>query len=98
MFDIGFPELVVLAVVAMVVIGPERLPGVARTVGRALGQAKRTMRKFQQQLEKEVQLDVNDRPVRGKAGPGTAPSDEVEPAYEPPAESQDKADSNGASR
>lgn len=87
MFDIGFPELLLLAVIGMVVIGPERLPGVARTIGRGLGQAKRAMHKFQRQLEDEVRLDDSDRPVRGKAGPDATPSDEVEPplrSHQPP--------------
>lgn len=83
MFDVGFTELVLLVLIGMVVIGPERLPGVARTVGRGLGQAKRAMHKFQRQLEDEVRLDDSDRPVRGKAGPDATPSDEVEPPLRP---------------
>ena len=41
MFDIGFSELVVVALVALIVIGPERLPRVARTAGALLGRAQR---------------------------------------------------------
>ena len=41
MFDIGFSELVVIGLVALVVIGPERLPRVARTVGHLLGRLQR---------------------------------------------------------
>ena len=37
MFDIGFSEILVIAIVALIVIGPERLPGVARTLGHLLG-------------------------------------------------------------
>jgi len=37
MFDIGFSEMIVIAIVALVVIGPERLPKVARTAGHVLG-------------------------------------------------------------
>lgn len=95
MFDVGFTELVLLALIGMVVIGPERLPGVARTVGRGLGQAKRAMHKFQRQLEDEVRLDDNDRPVRGKAGPDATPSDEVEPPLQ---RREPEASSTGATR
>jgi sec-independent protein translocase protein TatB len=83
MFDVGFTELMLLAIIGMVVIGPERLPGVARTVGRGVGQAKRAMHKFQRKLEDEVGLDDIDRPVRGKAAPDAPPSDEVEPPLNP---------------
>jgi len=41
MFDIGFSELVVIGVVALVVIGPERLPKVARTLGHLFGRLPR---------------------------------------------------------
>ncbi|MFM7123446.1 MAG: Sec-independent protein translocase protein TatB, partial [Fluviibacter sp.] len=41
MFDIGFSEILLVAVVALVVIGPERLPGVARNVGRYAGRLQR---------------------------------------------------------
>lgn len=67
MFDVGFAKLLLLSVVGMVVIGPERLPGVVRTIGRRVGLAKRFLRDFQRQLENEARLDDNDRPVRGKA-------------------------------
>lgn len=81
MFDIGFVEMLVIAIVGMVVIGPERLPGVARGVGRAIGQLRRFLKSLQRQLEQEVRLDELKRSVRGD---GTRPSpdepsDEVEP-------------------
>ena len=41
MFDVGLSEMMVIAVVALVVLGPERLPKVARTVGHLLGRAQR---------------------------------------------------------
>ena len=60
MFDIGFTELMLLAVIGMVVIGPERLPGVARTLGRTVGKARRFM---QNQLEQEVRLDELNKKI-----------------------------------
>ena len=54
MFDIGFWELGLIAVVALLVIGPERLPGVARTVGRWVGTAKRFVSAVQHDINNEI--------------------------------------------
>ncbi len=54
MFDIGFWELSLIAVVALLVIGPERLPGVARTAGRWIGTAKRFVSTVQSDINAEV--------------------------------------------
>ena len=53
MFDVGFSELVVCFVIALVVLGPERLPKVARTVGRWTGMAKSYMRNLSTELDRE---------------------------------------------
>lgn len=63
MFDVGFAELLVLAVIAMVVVGPERLPGVLRTVGKTIGQARRFMTGLQNQIEQEVKLDELNKKI-----------------------------------
>ncbi len=57
MFDIGFTELLLLTVIGVVVIGPERLPSVARTLGRIVGQARRFMTGLQNKIEQEIKLD-----------------------------------------
>ena len=54
MFDIGFWELCLIAVVALVVIGPERLPGVARTAGKWIGSARRFVSSMQADINAEV--------------------------------------------
>jgi sec-independent protein translocase protein TatB len=54
MFDIGFWELGLITVVALLVIGPERLPGVAHTVGRWVGTAKRFVSAVQNDISNEV--------------------------------------------
>lgn len=56
MFDVGFSEVVVCFIVALVVLGPERLPGVARSVGRWAGQAKSYLRNLSAELERETQV------------------------------------------
>lgn len=57
MFDIGFTELMIIGVVALVVIGPERLPGVARTVGHLLGRFQRYVGDVKSDIQREMQLD-----------------------------------------
>jgi sec-independent protein translocase protein TatB len=57
MFDIGFSELIVVALVALIVIGPERLPRVARTVGALLGRAQRYVNDVKSDIQREVDLD-----------------------------------------
>jgi len=57
MFDIGFSELIVIALVALIVIGPERLPRVARTLGALLGRAQRYVNDVKSDIQREVDLD-----------------------------------------
>lgn len=57
MFDIGFSELMVIGIVALLVIGPERLPKVARTVGHLLGRAQRYVHDVKSDINREIQLD-----------------------------------------
>jgi sec-independent protein translocase protein TatB len=57
MFDIGFSEIVVIGVVALVVIGPERLPKVARTAGLLIGRMQRYMASVKADISQEIQLD-----------------------------------------
>lgn len=57
MFDIGFSELLVIALVALVVIGPERLPRVARTAGHLLGRLQRYVGDVKSDINREIQLD-----------------------------------------
>jgi sec-independent protein translocase protein TatB len=57
MFDVGFSELVVIGLVALIVIGPERLPRVARTVGHLLGRLQRYVNTVKSDINREMQLD-----------------------------------------
>src|SRR5436190_21299925 len=54
MFDIGWSELVVIAVVALVAIGPKELPGVLRTVGQWMGKARKLAGEFQGQFREAM--------------------------------------------
>lgn len=57
MFDIGFSELMVIAVVALIVIGPEKLPKVARTVGHLFGRMQRYVNDVKADINREMALD-----------------------------------------
>lgn len=57
MFDIGFTELILLAGLGLIVLGPQRLPKVAAQLGRWVGQARRMSRTLMYQLRQEVNLD-----------------------------------------
>ena len=56
MFDVGFSELVLCFVVALVVLGPQKLPALARTLGRWTGRARVYIRNLQSELERETQV------------------------------------------
>jgi len=57
MFDIGFTELMIIAVVALIVVGPERLPRVARTAGHLIGRLQRYVADVKADINREVELD-----------------------------------------
>ena len=62
MFDIGFAELTLIFIIGLVVLGPERLPTVARTLGHWLGRARSTFNHLKNELEREaVTQDMQER-------------------------------------
>ena len=61
MFDVGFWELLIIGLVALLVIGPERLPGVARTTGAWLGRAKRFVTDVKSEIDEELRTEEHKR-------------------------------------
>jgi sec-independent protein translocase protein TatB len=57
MFDVGFSEIVLIAVVALIVIGPERLPKAARTMGLLFGRLQRYVNDVKSDINREMELD-----------------------------------------
>ena len=57
MFDIAFSEVMVIAVIALIVIGPERLPRVARTLGHLVGRMQRYVNDVKSDIQREIELD-----------------------------------------
>lgn len=77
MFDVGFTELVMIGLVALLVVGPERLPELVRTTGRWLGRAQRMARELRAELERDVgaqeisqlQRDMKQNPLNQVVAP-----------------------------
>jgi sec-independent protein translocase protein TatB len=57
LFDIGFSELVIISLIALIVIGPKRLPGVARTLGHLAGRLQRYVADVKADINREVEFD-----------------------------------------
>lgn len=66
MFEVGFTEIVLILGLALLVLGPEKLPGLAEKVGRWTGRARAMARQLRTQLEQEVTLDemTKSRPMQ----------------------------------
>ena len=62
MFGLGFTEILIILVVALIVLGPKQLPKVARTLGRSLGEFKRTADDFRREMS--VAVDLDEQPKR----------------------------------
>jgi sec-independent protein translocase protein TatB len=74
MFDIAFSEVLIIFVLALVVLGPEKLPKVAAQVGRWIGRARGMARQFREQLEEEVNLEEARKAQPAARPPAQAPS------------------------
>lgn len=67
MFDISFFEILLISVVALLVLGPERLPGAIRTAGLWIGRLKRSFNNVKRDIEKEIGADEIRRQLRNEA-------------------------------
>jgi len=57
MFDISFLEIVVIGIIGLVVLGPEKLPVAAKTLGSWLGRARRMLSQFTQEIDRQIEID-----------------------------------------
>ena len=69
MFEIGFSELALVAIVALLVLGPERLPAAARTVGSLLRRARTSWSSLREEIERELALKEHLEAVKSAAEP-----------------------------
>ena len=72
MFDIGFWELSLIMLLALLVVGPERLPGLVSTIGNWAGRARFMARSLRMQMERELARDVADK--QAAAAPAETPA------------------------
>jgi sec-independent protein translocase protein TatB len=57
MFDVGFWEFALIGIIALIIVGPERMPGIARAAGKYVGKAKRFIAKIQTEVGAELEVD-----------------------------------------
>ena len=74
MFDIGFLELILIAVISLLVLGPERLPKAARAAGSMVGKAKRMVSQFSQEIDKQMKAEELREKIK-KEGDGIGLND-----------------------
>lgn len=79
MFDIGFAEMLVIGVVALLVLGPERLPKAMRTVGAFIRKARRGFDDLRYEVEREIELEELKKQVREIPTPSEVVQQLVEP-------------------
>lgn len=63
MFNVGLPELILIIIIALVVVGPDRIPEVAKTLGRTIGSIKNALDDVKGTIEKEVYSEV-EKPLK----------------------------------
>jgi Tat protein translocase TatB subunit len=84
MFEVGFTEIILIVGLALLVLGPEKLPGLVNKVGRWTGRARSMARQLRTQLEHEVTLDEisKSRPMQGGPPPQTSSEPYDAPPYD----------------
>lgn len=90
MFDVGFSEVLLIFVIALVVLGPEKLPRLASQVGRWMGRARAMARQFREQLEEEVNLEevrrAHQKPQKAAGAQADTASGQAAAAPDQPAQ------------
>ena len=96
MFEVGFTEIILILGIALLVLGPEKLPKLANQVGRWAGRARSMARQLRQQLDEEVEINGKDDfgpSVRRPPGtPSAGTPKPAAPAEQPPSAAADPED------
>lgn len=87
MLDVGFSEILLTSAIALIVLGPEKLPKVARQVGNWVGRARLMARQLTEQLEREVSAEELMKHTKSSATPADTPKSgapsSIDPYYMP---------------
>lgn len=90
MLNLGTPELIVILLVALIVLGPTKLPETARQIGKAMGELRRLSSGFKAEMRDAMQEPVKKEPV--EPGGSTEPTGSSEPPSPAPAPELDSGD------
>ena len=91
--NLGFPEMIFLFLLALLIFGPKKMPEIGRQIGRALNEFKRASNEFKSQIESEInQIDLEEQnkqtilppePPAGSVAVGSLPAETISQPAEP---------------
>ncbi|GAB4172263.1 MAG: TatA/E family twin arginine-targeting protein translocase [Geothermobacteraceae bacterium] len=97
MFGIGFPELLLILAIALMVIGPRRLPDIARALGRAMAEFRRATDEFKQTINEETRAsEIRDQILSGGNLKAPGSNDDAAPEFDPYQQAQSRQKSETA--
>ena len=96
MFDIGPGELLLVAIIGLLVLGPQRLPKVAAEIGKWVGRARRTASQLRRQLEREIELSELETPPRAPPSAEAPAPPSAQPPAPPAADTPSPPRTNGS--